>query len=288
MSNQSNGRNAMRRTRGFTLIELLVVIAIIAILAAILFPVFARARENARRASCMSNMKQIGLGLMQYLQDYDEAFPTYLMGQESVANLQANQKSYSDSASAPAEKFSLRQGVLGSTAATGYGYQSWMDEIYPYVKSLQLFDCISTAKNPLMVQSGTAAQPGRAPSYAVNAYITGMQGNGYKPLKESAINGSAGKIFSVQNARQNAYYSEIDFNKYQHPTFLGTSAYRKSLRDLTWAHLGGTNILYADGHVKWASIDKVPELTCNPGNATNYDFLSGCGYWDPKVAPPSG
>src|ERR1051326_2554031 len=60
---------------GFTLIELLVVIAIIAILAAILFPVFARAREQARRSACLSNMKQIGLGLAMYLQDYDQTFP---------------------------------------------------------------------------------------------------------------------------------------------------------------------------------------------------------------------
>jgi len=59
----------------FTLIELLVVIAIISILAAILFPVFGRARENARRASCMSNLKQIGLAIMQYTQDYDEKYP---------------------------------------------------------------------------------------------------------------------------------------------------------------------------------------------------------------------
>ncbi len=61
--------------KGFTLIELLVVIAIIAILAAILFPVFARARENARRSSCLSNTKQIGIGILQYTQDYDEKFP---------------------------------------------------------------------------------------------------------------------------------------------------------------------------------------------------------------------
>jgi prepilin-type N-terminal cleavage/methylation domain-containing protein/prepilin-type processing-associated H-X9-DG protein len=64
-----------RKPSGFTLIELLVVIAIIAILASILFPVFARARENARRSSCSSNMKQIMLGVLQYVQDYDEKYP---------------------------------------------------------------------------------------------------------------------------------------------------------------------------------------------------------------------
>jgi prepilin-type N-terminal cleavage/methylation domain-containing protein len=67
----------VRKRTGFTLIELLVVIAIIAILAAILFPVFARARENARRSLCQSNSKQLGLGMMQYTQDYDEKFPAW-------------------------------------------------------------------------------------------------------------------------------------------------------------------------------------------------------------------
>ncbi len=71
MQNQT----ARRAKSAFTLIELLVVIAIIAILAAILFPVFARARENARRSSCQSNLKQIGLGMLQYAQDYDENLP---------------------------------------------------------------------------------------------------------------------------------------------------------------------------------------------------------------------
>ena len=70
--------------RGFTLIELLVVIAIIAILAAILFPVFARAREKARQASCLSNVKQVSLGALMYVQDYDERFPCHASGSYTV------------------------------------------------------------------------------------------------------------------------------------------------------------------------------------------------------------
>src|SRR5713226_8900708 len=68
-------REMKRRAAGFTLIELLVVIAIIAILAAILFPVFAQARAKARQTACLSNMKQLGLAIMQYTQDYDEVYP---------------------------------------------------------------------------------------------------------------------------------------------------------------------------------------------------------------------
>src|ERR1051325_9917038 len=71
LSRRSHGTSRF----GFTLIELLVVIAIIAILAAILFPVFAQARESARMSSCLSNLKQIGTGTMMYIQDYDEKYP---------------------------------------------------------------------------------------------------------------------------------------------------------------------------------------------------------------------
>src|SRR6266853_2673654 len=76
MRPERNG-TVLKRNQGFTLIELLVVVAIIAILAAILFPVFAQARESARKTSCLSNVKQLGLGCLMYSQDYDE---TLVMG----------------------------------------------------------------------------------------------------------------------------------------------------------------------------------------------------------------
>src|SRR5688572_3397207 len=77
VATRSRARRLTRSVAGFTLIELLVVIAIIAILAAILFPVFARARENARRSSCQSNLKQLGLGWHMYVQDFDGRMPSY-------------------------------------------------------------------------------------------------------------------------------------------------------------------------------------------------------------------
>lgn len=97
-----------RGTRAFTLIELLVVIAIIALLAAILFPVFSRVRENARRSTCTSNQKQMGLAFLQYAQDNDQKFP-----------------------------------LLGSST-----YPGWASTLQPYVKSWQMFQCPSEGKRP--------------------------------------------------------------------------------------------------------------------------------------------
>ena len=100
-----------RRPRGFTLIELLVVIAIIAILAAILFPVFAKAREKARQASCASNLKQLGLAITQYTQDYDELVPPALV-----------------------------RSAAGVT-------NTWRWILYPYVKSTRVYTCPSDQSN---------------------------------------------------------------------------------------------------------------------------------------------
>jgi prepilin-type N-terminal cleavage/methylation domain-containing protein len=120
MSKTHSPHNVGKRA-GFTLIELLVVIAIIAILAAILFPVFARARENARRASCQSNLKQIGLGFMQYSQDYDERMPAAAISYGSGNNV----------------PFPSNPSASGAT-------HLWWHMVFPYVKSTQIYICPST------------------------------------------------------------------------------------------------------------------------------------------------
>ncbi len=106
-----------RSTSAFTLIELLVVIAIIAILAAILFPVFAQAREKARQTSCLSNVKQMGLGLLQYTQDYDELLP-----------LATNESNPDNPAIAPTRLYDV----------------TWIRATEPYIKNTQIFVCPST------------------------------------------------------------------------------------------------------------------------------------------------
>jgi prepilin-type N-terminal cleavage/methylation domain-containing protein/prepilin-type processing-associated H-X9-DG protein len=153
--------NEMSKSRtfqrsGFTLIELLVVIAIIAILAAILFPVFARARENARRASCQSNLKQIGIAAMMYTQDYDERLPYYSLP----------------------------------------GNDPWETAIYPYTKSTQIYDCPSrTLQNeraygmnyPYMSNGASLAQIG---SPAETVYIMDADINDGGPCNATGPYGS--------------------------------------------------------------------------------------------------
>ena len=117
-----------RQKRGFTLIELLVVIAIIAILAAILFPVFAQARAKARGVSCLSNIKQLSLGMIMYSQDYDETFPQWRWDQ------------------------SYQSGSGAKNNATSV----WWNAIYPYVKNVQVYSCPDDNYNFTLRQDGAA------------------------------------------------------------------------------------------------------------------------------------
>jgi prepilin-type N-terminal cleavage/methylation domain-containing protein/prepilin-type processing-associated H-X9-DG protein len=131
--------------RGFTLIELLVVIAIIAILAAILFPVFAKARDKARQTSCLSNMKQLGLATMMYVQDYDERMPD-LRPSNGVAGM-------------------ARPGPNGTC-------NYWCDVIQPYVKNWQLFICPTGGGSGYQ---GSWNNENLRKDYAMNAFMGGVR-----------------------------------------------------------------------------------------------------------------
>lgn len=132
--------NSTLPRRGFTLIELLVVIAIIALLAAILFPVFARARENARRASCQSNLKQLSLGMLQYVQDYDERLPKTFFDYNGNGTWQA---------------------------ASDIG---WVEVLDPYLKNIQIFQCPS---EPTKQKTDPDSVNGFN-DYAFSQYLSGL------------------------------------------------------------------------------------------------------------------
>lgn len=214
-----------KRNTGFTLIELLVVIAIIAILAAILFPVFARARENARRSSCQSNLKQIGLGFMQYTQDYDERFPSPMekFRASDCCTIQTTPGT-------PGLTFNTYDGI----GASPDHFISWMDNIYPYVKSTQLFVC----------PSGRPLEPSGS-SYGYSMSIGGMTSGG---LSLSAIGRPAETFLSYDmNYSVNAYRGALDY--YQ--TYGKLNPALNGYDQMFVRHFDGTNFLFADGHVKW-------------------------------------
>jgi len=226
-----------KRHNAFTLIELLVVIAIIAILAAILFPVFARARENARRSSCQSNLKQIGLGIIQYLQDYDERFPA-----------------------------AFNQGATGVQAGGNGTPVGWADATQPYLKSTQIFQCPSESRGPnsdpnsngysdywyncMLSQSSPGSNSwnsGISQAALVATSLTVMAGdagdaqNGGTAGNRSNGYDSQGQVTSGANAAPAAPNSAGSLTVYQNGYMGGGQR-----------HLEGINLLFTDGHVKWS------------------------------------
>lgn len=217
---RSTAPRNQKKTHGFTLIELLVVIAIIAILAAILFPVFARARENARRSSCASNLKQMGLGVMQYTQDYDEKYPFMNSGQNSnqVGTI------------TPGYPF----------AADDAAENPWK-AIYPYVKSWQLYRCPSSTE-----RSDTDPGTNVGTSYTLNGIVFNRTGRSIASIPEVS------SIIVGQDYRW-ARWVGIMTPLYTSSGYL----YAMYNSDYGSLHFDGGNFMFADGHVKYRRVDTI-------------------------------
>ena len=206
-------RHLPRPRSGFTLIELLVVIAIIAILAAILFPVFARARENARRTACLSNMKQIGLGIMQYTQDYDEMY----MASEGNTNNYA------------------------------------LSRIGPYTKSDQILVCPSATSTKTINVLKSSGVGTTICSYYVTGsgtpggttYAWGLFG-----LPAISVASVTSPSVTVAMSERSDDFEDwhIDYSPDASPTGGNSS---DANTGVTARHLDGANYLFADGHAKW-------------------------------------
>ena len=258
-------RTHLRDTKAFTLIELLVVIAIIAILAAILFPVFARARENARRSSCQSNLKQIGLGFVQYSQDYDEKFPSGprgVLGQGWGGTLDPYLKS-AQIFKCPSD--TTEGGVIG-------GITSYTNS---YVANLNLLrrDTPGPADDPRLGQS-IAAQA--APSRTV--LLTEVRGIAAPLLNQAEVGGN-NIVSAVTNGADNG--AKINIYPFSTSNGSGGNAVTGDLGGKTLTtpaeqlprHFDGANYLMIDGHVKWFKGSSVSPgsvalaESCNQGNS---------------------
>jgi prepilin-type N-terminal cleavage/methylation domain-containing protein/prepilin-type processing-associated H-X9-DG protein len=239
-----------RLERGFTLIELLVVIAIIAILAAILFPVFAQAREKARQVTCLSNHKQLGTAVMMYLQDYDERFPV--------------------------------PGLYGSTTVVGtaqtlgqtYDYQDrtdWRVTVNPYIKNVGIYLCPSweNEDEPIWTECCSPKRIGNAAKLQIRRSVAGTNSWAWGGLSASR------KLAEVTRPATIILFVP---SRYEYPD-LGTwtlnwNSWTGGGRGAFIAHNGKGSYTFYDGHVKAINpCATFGNLNWKPGDTPPDDYL---------------